>query len=129
MPRFVRQAYGNGWEHTLVPDLVVRHIDNLMVERIKALAKARRWSINDVVLHALRHGLGLADGAQPFTENLIDVDAVVLGGHWDAAERAAFHEAIQALSVAPPGQLAGVGIEGFDDEDDRDAPIGPSGPL
>lgn len=99
-----------------MPDLVVRHIDNLMAERIKALAKARRWSINDVVLHALRHGLGMNDGGVAFSENLIDADAVVLSGHWDAAERAAFHEAVQALSVAPAGQLAGTPGSPFDDD-------------
>ncbi|HEU4670839.1 MAG TPA: hypothetical protein VFR91_09020 [Dyella sp.] len=99
-----------------MPDLVVRHIDNLMAERIKALAKSRRWSINDVVLHALRHGLGLSDGGVAFSENLIDADAVVLSGHWDAAERAAFHEAVQALSVAPAGQLAGGVVSPFADE-------------
>jgi hypothetical protein len=88
-----------------VPDLVVRHIDNVMAERIKTLAKDRRWSINDVVLHALKHGLGLAEGAQPFAETMLDTDTVVLSGHWDAAERAAFHEAVQALSVAPSSQL------------------------
>jgi tellurite resistance protein len=89
-----------------MPDLVVRHIDNVMAERIKTLAKDRRWSINDVVLHALKHGLGLAEGAQPFAETMLDTDTVVLSGHWDAAERAAFHEAVQALSVAPSSQLA-----------------------
>lgn len=88
-----------------MPDLVVRHIDNVMAERIKTLAKDRRWSINDVVLHALKHGLGLAEGAQPFAETMLDTDTVVLSGHWDAAERAAFHEAVQALSVAPSSQL------------------------
>ncbi|MEW5835960.1 MAG: hypothetical protein AB1832_12940 [Pseudomonadota bacterium] len=100
-----------------MPDLVVRHIDNLMAERIKALAKARRWSINDVVLHALRHGLGMSDGGVAFSENLIDADAVVLSGHWDAAERAAFHEAVQALSVAPAGQLVGIAASPFGDEE------------
>lgn len=88
-----------------MPDLVVRQIDHVMAERIKTLAKERRWSINDVVLHALKHGLGLAEGGQPFAETLLDADAVVLSGHWDAAERAAFHEAVQALSVAPSSQL------------------------
>lgn len=89
-----------------MPDLVVRHIDSLMADRIKRLAKERRWSINDVVLHALRHGLGMTEGgAHPFAETLLDADSVVLSGHWDAAERAAFHEAVQALSVAPVSQL------------------------
>jgi hypothetical protein len=98
-----------------MPDLVVRHIDNVMAERIKTLAKDRRWSINDVVLHALKHGLGLAEGAQPFAETMLDTDTVVLSGHWDAAERAAFHEAVQALSVAPSSQLAAPAEDTFDE--------------
>lgn len=89
-----------------MPDLVVRHIDNAMAERIKTLAKHRHWSINDVVLQALRRGLGLSDSSHPFAENLLDADSVVLSGHWDADERAAFHEALQALSVAPANPLA-----------------------
>ncbi len=88
-----------------MPDLVVRDIDTVMAERIKTLAKDRQWSINDVVLQALRQGLGLHQASHPFAETLLDADSVVLSGHWDAAERAAFHEAVQALSVAPASQL------------------------
>lgn len=104
-----------------MPDLVVRHIDNVMAERIKTLAKDRRWSINDVVLHALKHGLGLAEGAQPFAENMLDTDTVVLSGHWDAAERAAFHEAVQALSVAPSSQLLAPAEDAFGEAPERPA--------
>lgn len=98
-----------------MPDLVVRHIDTLMAERIKTLAKDRQWSINDVVLQALRHGLGLSETAHPFAETLLDADSVVLSGHWDAAERAAFHEAVQALSVAPASQLVSLVDADFED--------------
>ena len=104
-----------------MPDLVVRHIDNVMAERIKTLAKDRRWSINDVVLHALKHGIGLAEGAQPFAENMLDTDTVVLSGHWDAAERAAFHEAVQALSVAPSSQLLAPAEDAFGEAPKRPA--------
>lgn len=104
-----------------MPDLVVRHIDNVMAERIKTLAKDRRWSINDVVLHALKHGLGLAEGAQPFAETMLDTDTVVLSGHWDAAERAAFHEAVQALSVAPSSQLVAPPEDSQDTRTERPA--------
>jgi hypothetical protein len=89
-----------------MPVLVIRHIDNLMAERIKALAKERQWSINDVVLYALRHGLGMAAG-NIFAETLRDSDDLtILSGQWDADEKAAFQEAIQALSVAPSDPLA-----------------------
>ena len=89
-----------------MPDLVIRHIDNLMAERIKALAKERQWSINDVVLHALRHGLGMAS-TNLFAETMLDPgDLTTLGGQWDASEKAAFQDAVQALSRAPASALA-----------------------
>jgi len=89
-----------------VPDLVIRHIDSSMAERIKTLAADRRWSINDVVLHALRHGLGLSAAGQISSETMIDPGSLVLGGQWDLAEKAAFQEALQALSLTRPTQLA-----------------------
>lgn len=89
-----------------MPDLVIRHIDSLMAERIKTLAKDRHWSINDVVLHALRHGLGLSAAGQISSETMFDPNSLVLGGHWDLAEKAVFQEALQALSLARPTQLA-----------------------
>lgn len=89
-----------------MPDLVVRHIDSLMAERIKALAKDRHWSINDVVLHALRHGLGLSAAGQITSETMLDPGSLVLPGQWDLSEKAAFQEALQALSMTRPTQLA-----------------------
>jgi hypothetical protein len=89
-----------------VPDIVIRHIDNLMAERIKSLAKDRQWSINDVVLHALRHGLGMSSG-NIFAETMLDPgELTVLSGQWDASEKAAFQEAVHALALAPSTQLA-----------------------
>ena len=89
-----------------MPDIVIRHIDTLMAERIKTLAKERQWSINDVVLNALRYGLGMNAAGQAFTETMLDPANLVLGGQWDAHEKAAFQEAVQALSVARPTRLA-----------------------
>lgn len=42
-----------------MPDFVIRHIDSLLAERILALARERQRPVNDVVLAALRHGLGI----------------------------------------------------------------------
>ncbi|RDI99287.1 hypothetical protein DVT68_12070 [Dyella solisilvae] len=98
-----------------MPDLVIRHIDSLMAERIKALAKERQWSINDVVLHALRHGLGMAS-TNLFAETMLDPgDLTTLAGQWDAKEKAAFQEAVQALSRTPATQLARVNLPLEDD--------------
>lgn len=90
-----------------MPDLMIRHIDRLMAERIKLLAKERQWSINDVVLQALRHGLGVSEKNGPFAENMLEsTELAFTGGQWDARERAAFQEAVQALAIARPEQLA-----------------------
>ena len=89
-----------------MPDMVLQHIDSLLVERIRALARERQCTINDVVLDALRNGLGMS-AAQAFSETLRDPQALsVLGGHWDAEERGAFEEALHALVRTSPTQLA-----------------------
>ncbi|WP_430392081.1 hypothetical protein [Dyella sp. 20L07] len=99
-----------------MPDLVIRHIDSTMADRIKALAKERQWSINDVVLYALRHGLGMAS-TNLFAETMLDPgDLTTLAGQWDAKEKAAFQEAVQALSRTPATQLAPANRR-MDDED------------
>jgi hypothetical protein len=90
-----------------MPDLMIRHIDRLMADRIKLLAKARQWSINDVVLQALRQGLGVAEGGGLLAEHMLEPGELAFaGGHWDASERAAFQEAVQALSMTRAEPLA-----------------------
>lgn len=92
-----------------MPDIMIRHIDRLMAERIKVLAKERQWSINDVVLQALRHGLGVSESSGLLAETLCESrDLTASGGQWDASEQAAFQEAMQALTVARSEQLAPV---------------------
>ncbi len=87
-----------------MPDIVVRHIDDAMVERIKQIARERKWSINDVVLHAIRNGLGLG-GENLYSEREFRSIAN-LGGTWKADETAAFAEALDAMADVPDGQLA-----------------------
>ncbi|WP_230473853.1 hypothetical protein [Dyella choica] len=76
-----------------------------MADRIKLLAKSRQWSINDVVLQALRHGLGVSEG-NVLAENALESNDLSFAGNWNANERAAFQEAVQALAIARPEQLA-----------------------
>jgi hypothetical protein len=86
--------------------MILQHVDTLLAERIKSLARERQWSINDVLLYALRNGLGIS-AAQQFSETLRDPQALtVLGGHWEAEERGVFQEALCALAQARPTQLA-----------------------
>jgi len=80
-----------------------------MADRIKAIAREREWSINEVILHALRHSLGLID------EDLVHRemhDIAVIGGTWDSRETSAFRSAVEAFeqidgqplfSGVPPG--------------------------
>jgi len=89
-----------------MPDMILQHVDSLMVERIKSLARDRECTVNDILLNALRHGLGMLTESQ-HSENLLEPRvAGELDGHWEAAERGAFQEALQALAQTLPTQLA-----------------------
>lgn len=77
-----------------MPDILVRHLDDAMVQRIKEIARERHWSINEAILHALRHGLGLA-GDEGLRSSPRDIATLV--GTWDAGESAAFEEALKAF--------------------------------
>ena len=89
-----------------MPDMIVNHVDGLLAERIAALAKLRQCSVNDVLLDALRIGLGMSVAHQ-YSESLRNPNTVaMLDGHWEAAERGVFQEALQALAKTRPTQLA-----------------------
>ncbi|THD10932.1 hypothetical protein B1806_06135 [Metallibacterium scheffleri] len=87
-----------------MPDIVVRHIDEALAERIKELALARKWSLNDVILHALRHGLGMAS-CDPFSGREVEFGRQ-MGTGLSAGEDRAFSEALAALADVPAGQFA-----------------------
>lgn len=87
-----------------MPDIVVRHIDDALAERIKTLARERKWAINDVILHALRYGAGLTH--DPFSEHEREFRSIAeLGGTWGADESAAFQEALDALASVNPEEF------------------------
>lgn len=89
-----------------MPDMILQHVDSLLAERIKALARDRQCSINDVLLHALRNGLGMS-AAQQRSETLCDPQTLAaLEGDWGAAEQGVFEEALRALAQTHPTQLA-----------------------
>ena len=91
---------------TAMPDIVIRHIDDALADRIKELARARRWSINDVILHVLRHGLGLAHGDLGWIQA---ADVAHMAGTWAAEEADAFKDAMAALEEIPDGSFAATG--------------------
>jgi hypothetical protein len=92
LPELIRR--GNRADH--VPDILVRNIEDAIADRIKAIAREREWSINDVVLHLLRQslGLGLAED-DIFHREMHDI--AVIGGTWDSRETKAFRSAVEAF--------------------------------
>lgn len=87
-------------------DMILQHVDGLLIERIRVLARERQWTVNDVMLHALRNGLGIS-AAQEFSESSRDPQALTnLNGQWNVAEVDVFEEALHALARARPTQLA-----------------------
>ena len=94
-----------------MPDLVIRHVDHLLTERIQSFAKSHQWSINEVLLHALRRGLGVAENGQQ-AETLIEADELAgLAGAWNPTEQAVFRETVQALSTTRGDSLVPVARE------------------
>jgi hypothetical protein len=77
-----------------VPDILVRQIDDVIAERIKTLARERNWSINEVIVHILRHSLGL--GGEDIVRREIH-DVAVLAGTWGPGESSAFRKALEAF--------------------------------
>ena len=77
-----------------MPDILVRNIDDAIAERIKTLARERNWSINEVVVHLLRHSLGM--GGDDLAHREVH-DVAVLAGTWDPKESAAFRTALEAF--------------------------------
>ena len=77
-----------------MPDILVRNIDELLAERIKAIAREKQWSINDVIIFVLKQGLGFGD-EDVFKREMHDI--AVLAGTWDPSETAAFRSAVEAF--------------------------------
>lgn len=90
---------------TPVPDMIVHHVDSMLAERVRVLARERQCPVNDILLQALRNGLGIS-AAQQFSESRRDAPVLTLDGHWEASEMGVFEEALQALAQTHPTQFA-----------------------
>lgn len=85
-----------------MPDFTVRGLDFSTAERIKEIARARNWSINDVVLELLQHGLNAQDaGAGAPAPQGDRSDVALLAGTWASDEAAAFRAALDAFERLP----------------------------
>lgn len=78
-----------------MPDILVRNIEEIVAERIKAIARERQWTINEVILQLLHESLGFVAGDETFRREMHDI--AVLAGTWDQRETAAFRSAVEAF--------------------------------
>ncbi|PIV32409.1 MAG: hypothetical protein COS34_13175 [Lysobacterales bacterium CG02_land_8_20_14_3_00_62_12] len=85
-----------------MPDFTVRGIDNAVAERIKEIARARNWAINDVMIDLLKQALNMNPATRTDTEAVTDPkDVALLAGTWGTDEAAAFRAALEALEQIP----------------------------
>lgn len=97
-----------------MPDILVRNIEEVVAERIKAIARERQWTINETILHVLKRGLGF-EGEDIFHREMHDI--AVLAGTWDSSETAAFRSAVEAFE-----KRDGQPLFTWGDQDDGKAP-------
>lgn len=79
-----------------MPDFLVRDIEPQVADRIKRIARERRWPINDVILHLIKQALGMAKPEAP-----LPGDITRLGGNVSADENQVLAEAMKALEQLP----------------------------
>lgn len=77
-----------------MPDLVIRNVDAALGERIRQVAAERNWSVDDVLMHALRFALGLGGESLVLRERR---DIARLRGTWNSDETAMFDAALNAF--------------------------------
>lgn len=98
---------------TNVPDILVRNIEEVVADRIKAIAREKQWSINEVIVQLIKQGLGVLGGEDIFHREMHDI--AVLSGTWDSRETAAFRSAVEAFEQVDGQPL----FEGPLPEDDQ----------
>ena len=86
-----------------MPDFLLRGIDPVLAERIKAIARERKWALNDVLLDLLQKGLG-ASPQEPAATLETHRDIAHLSGTWAPEEAAAFRAAMEAFEDIPEDQ-------------------------
>ncbi len=73
-----------------------------MAERIKDIARAKNWSINDVVLDLLQQALKMSGASSAADDTVQDhKDVALLAGTWGNDEAAAFRAALEAFERLP----------------------------
>lgn len=77
-----------------MPDIVVRNVDDAMLERLGQVAAEHNWSVDEVLRHALRYALGLGGESLVVRERR---DIARLRGTWNSDETAMFDAALTAF--------------------------------
>lgn len=75
-------------------NLLIRGIDDELVDHLKKQARERQYSINATVLELLREALGLKN---PDTHSEVLHDICMLSGTWSEEETRAFRDAVTEL--------------------------------
>lgn len=68
-------------------DIVLHDIDPVLLERIRRVANARSWSLQECLMHLMEHGLFACESR--------------LAGRFDDSDARALQEAISALEGVP----------------------------
>lgn len=77
-----------------MPDLVIHNVDKVVSERVRQIAAERNWSLDEVIMHALRYALGLGGESLVLRERR---DIARLRGTWNSDETAMFDAALTAF--------------------------------
>lgn len=80
---------------------MLKGISDTAAAQIKALARDRNWSLNDVILDLIERGLNVHEDRAEVVVMPTHQDIARLGGTWDADEAAAFRAAMEAFEVLP----------------------------
>ncbi len=89
-------------------DFMLRGISDSTASHIKAMARDRNWSLNDVLLDLIERGLRARD-QDDHAEVVVTPmhhDIARLAGTWDPAEAAAFRAAMEAFEDLPADEPA-----------------------
>ncbi len=80
---------------------MLKGISDTAAAQIKALARDRNWSLNDVILDLIERGLNVHEDRAEVVVTPTHQDIARLGGTWDADEAAAFRAAMDAFEGLP----------------------------
>lgn len=81
-------------------DLLIRGLDDEIIERANRIAEERRWTVDEVLRHAVRFALGFT------SDDLLGHGrAGDLRGVWNTGESAAFIDAVRALEKVDDAPL------------------------